>query len=72
MSFVKQAMSSEESTLKEPALQNEFPCIIIDSGSARIKAGFSGDDAPAVEFPSLLRYAGKYTYVGDEATSKRG
>lgn len=53
--------------------------VVIDNGSRTTKAGFAGDDAPRVVFPSVLgrpRHQGimveKDYYVGDEAQSKRG
>ncbi len=56
--------------------------IIIDSGSAMTKAGFSGDDAPRAVFPTvvgtprhrgvMVGMGGKDCYVGDEAMAKRG
>lgn len=58
------------------------PAVIIDNGSGVCKAGFAGDDAPRVSFPSIIGrpkmpgiMAGmdqKEYYVGDEAQAKRG
>lgn len=60
----------------------DVPSVLLDLGSGSVKAGFSGDNAPAAVFPSLLgrpkqpqamlAIAAKDTYVGQEATSKRG
>lgn len=51
--------------------------IVIDNGSAMIRAGFAGDDAPRTVFPSILgrntrNVTGldKDVYVGDEAMAK--
>eukprot|EP01083_Nonionella_stella_P058593 153426_1 len=55
--------------------------IIVDNGSASIKAGFGGDDAPRAIFPtvcgnlkpeiSINKSSAKHIYVGDEVHAKR-
>ena len=32
----------------------ESYALVVDNGSGMIKAGFSGDDAPRAEFPSIV------------------
>ncbi|KAJ7031134.1 actin 1 [Mycena alexandri] len=55
---------------------DEVSALVIDNGSGTSKAGFAGDDAPRVVFPSVVgRPPGadqKDSYVGDEVLSKRG
>ncbi|XVF35157.1 hypothetical protein REPUB_Repub18cG0120800 [Reevesia pubescens] len=56
--------------------------IVCDNGSGSVKAGFGGDDAPCVLFPSIIgrprnRHSMigiglKDTYIGDEAQARRG
>ena len=56
--------------------------IVIDNGSGVIKAGFSGDNAPSVKFPSIVGVPrtdkqmvgveSKSEYIGDEAQKMRG
>jgi len=56
--------------------------VIIDNGTGRVKAGFSGEDAPRAVFASvvgrvkhkqsMIGVAEKECYMGDEALSKKG
>ena len=65
---------------------DELPGVVMDNGSCTIKAGFAGDDAPRVIFPTVVsrrRYMSfasmpdkirnannKDIYVGNEAKQK--
>ena len=56
--------------------------IVIDNGSGMVKAGFAGDDAPRVVFPSIIgrpRHQNVMAgcrktecYIGDDAQAHRG
>ncbi|EOY30221.1 hypothetical protein QUC31_020379 [Theobroma cacao] len=56
--------------------------IVCDNGSGSVKAGFGGDDAPSVLFPSItgrprnrhamVGFGQKDIYFGDEAQARRG
>ena len=50
--------------------------IVIDNGSMMMKAGFAGDDAPRVIFPSVVAHRQQdgfrsHYYVGNETQSRR-
>lgn len=60
----------------------ETPPIVVDNGSGMSKAGFAGDEAPRVIFPSIVGrpkhgdaamvgIGEKDCYVGDDAKDKR-
>ncbi|XP_032875444.1 actin, clone 302-like [Amblyraja radiata] len=58
---------------------HKITALVVDNGSGMCKAGFAGDDAPRVVFPSIVGrprnkddQSLKDSYVGDEAQSKRG
>ena len=63
-------------------IDDTVQALVVDNGSGVCKAGFSGEDAPRVVFPSIVgrpRYEGimvglchNDSFVGDEAQSKRG
>lgn len=56
--------------------------VVIDNGSGSCKAGFSGEDGPRVEFPTIIgrpkhseimfRVSNKDCYIGETALKKRG
>ena len=59
-------------------MENDGEPLVVDVGSSTIKAGFAGEDAPRVIFPSVVgqyRFEGLEeqgeSYVGDEALSRR-
>ena len=61
---------------------SDSKAIVVDNGSGVIKAGFSGDNQPAVKFPSIVGtprsdkqmvgVESKPEYIGDEAQKMRG
>ena len=63
--------------------EEEVNALVIDNGSGMVKAGFAGDDAPRVVFPSIVGRPSNVqacmigshkqdVYVGDQAMAKRG
>ena len=63
-------------------MDDDIAALVVDNGSRSCKAGFAGDDAPTVNFPSMVGYpshggvqAGKEkdcSFVGDDAQQTRG
>jgi actin beta/gamma 1 len=63
-------------------MQQAGSTVVIDNGSSTVKAGFSGEDAPRVEFRNVVgrgRHAGVFksatqapVWLGEEAWQKRG
>lgn len=61
---------------------DEKQAVVCDNGSGLVKAGFAGDDAPCVVFPSVIGWprnkhamigiGQKEMYLGDEAQARRG
>jgi actin len=49
----------------------EQQTIVIDNGSAMMKAGFAGEDAPRAVFPTIVGRPKKVEFIGDEALYKR-
>jgi len=64
------------------AAEDGNPAVIIDNGSGMVKAGFSGAEAPAGVFPSIVGtpktasalqgVSQKDFYIGEEAIAKKG
>jgi len=60
-------------------MSEETKTIVIDLGSANIRAGFAGDDKPKIEFPAIVGHPifqilsrdKNSCYVGNEARTKR-
>jgi actin-related protein len=59
-------------------MDEEVTAVCIDNGSGFIKAGLAGDDAPRVEFstvvgrPKVATMDRKEVYVGKDALQRRG
>jgi len=59
-------------------MDNDVAALVVDNGSGICKAGYAGEDAPRVVFPSVIGrphqgFIGerKDLYIGDESQSKR-
>ena len=74
--------SSNKDSIADDTEEEDGGAIVIDNGSHTIKAGFAGNDAPRVIFPTIcgrpchqgimVGMGQKDCYVGHEAWSKRG
>jgi len=64
-------------------VEDENPVVVLDNGSGMVKAGFAGEEAPAVVFPAIVgrprKEMGtmiggnqKTEYIGDEAMKMKG
>ncbi|KAL0365958.1 UNVERIFIED_CONTAM: actin [Sesamum radiatum] len=63
------------------AEEDDVQPLVVDNGTGKIKAGFAGDDAPRVVFPTIVghppltdvmvRMGQKDAYVGDQAQLRR-
>jgi len=81
--FVSMEEMSSYNTRRQ-LLDDEVRSVVMDNGSGYCIAGFAGDDAPIVDFPSIvgrprqhghMMMAGspqQIIYVGDEAESRQG
>jgi len=73
--FVSMEEMSSYNTRRQ-LLDDDVAAVVMDNGSGYCIAGFAGDDAPIVDFPSIVGrmpgMAQKKFYVGDEAQSKKG
>ena len=64
-------------------ISDEYEALVFDNGSGMVKAGFAGEDAPRVVFPSIIGRPkvaeimigttnSQNEYIGDEALAKKG
>merc|ERR1711971_862987 len=78
--YPKVEYSEDDSEFSEDG--EDVPALVIDNGSASIKAGFSGESAPRSVFSSVVGKPRQQSvmvgmpqrncYIGDDARSKKG